>query len=336
MEHDFFKMVSVAEFYDLLGAFSRVEMETAPIGECHERFLAQDLIAEEDLPLADRSCMDGYAVRAADVFGATESNPALLECIRHLPINARPDVTIKTGECVSITTGGLLPQGTDAVVMVEHTEVLTEGIPGDVEIFKSVAPGDNVMRKGEDARTGEVVLQKGRRLRFQEIGLLAALGILEVPVYRRPRAGIVSTGDELVPVEAKPVPGQVRDVNSSTLSCLVRSANAEPTAYGLVRDNLDSLVEALRRALDENDLVLISGGSSLGMRDLTIEAMEALDDAQILAHGVGLRPGKPTILARIGGKPVLGIPGQVVSAQVGHAAVWPAPAQTPGRRAKSL
>lgn len=316
MEHDFFKMVSVAELYGLLETFERLETELAPLAECHERFLAEELESGEDLPLADRSCMDGYAVRAADVFGASESNPALLECIRHMRINERPDFALKTGQCVGITTGGLLPEGADAVVMVEHTEVLTETVPGDVELYKSVAPGDNVMRTGEDARTGEVVLEKGRRLRFQEIGLLAALGILEAPVHRRPRAGIVSTGDELVPVEARPEPGQVRDVNSSTLACLVRAVNAEARTYGLVRDNLEDLVEALRLALEENDLVLISGGSSLGMRDLTIEAMEALDDSKILAHGVGLRPGKPTILARIGGKPVLGLPGQVVSAQV--------------------
>ncbi len=316
MEHDFFKMVSVAELYGLLETFEPLEMEVAPLLECHERYLAEEVRAGENLPLADRSCMDGYAVRAADVFGATESNPALLECIRQLRINARPDFSLKTGQCVSITTGGLLPEGSDAVVMVEHTEVLTDTVPGDVEIFKSVAPGDNVMRTGEDARMGEVVLEKGRRLRFQEVGLLAALGILQAPVRRRPRAGIISTGDELVPVEANPVPGQVRDVNTSTLQCLVRASNAEARSYGLVRDKLVDLVDSLQRALAENDLVLISGGSSLGMRDLTIEAMEALDDAEILAHGVGLRPGKPTILARIGGKPVLGLPGQVVSAQV--------------------
>jgi molybdopterin molybdotransferase len=309
----FFKVLSPAEFSALLRTFPPLAAQNARLGELLGRALAEDVAAREDLPLVDRSCMDGFAVSARDVFGASEGNPAYLEQVAELPIDEQPAIILEPGQCAAIVTGGTLPRGADAVVMVEHTADLGAGT---IEFRKSAAPADNVMLRGEDARAGEPALPAGTVLRPQEIGLLAALGYEAAFVHARPRVGILSTGDELVPVSATPRPGQVRDVNSHALAALCRAAGAEPVTYGLVPDQEEALRQTLARAVAENDVVLISGGSSVGLRDLTQDAITALDDSEILAHGVAISPGKPTILARVGQKPVFGLPGQVTSAQV--------------------
>lgn len=313
MRRQFLKTVDRPEFLSLLAAFPATEAEMVEFRFASGRILAEDLISPEDLPPGDRSSMDGYAVRARDVFGASESNPAYVESVGSVEVNLRPGFAVGPGECAWIPTGGFLPEGADSVVMVEVTEELGTGT---IEIRQSVAPGENVMHKGEDAAAGETVLRAGTRLRPQEVGLLAALGIPEVRVHRRPRVAILSTGDEVVPVEKAPAPGQVRDVNSHTVACLVVEAGGEPLAGGIVGDDLERLTEAIGKALAESDLVILSGGSSKGTRDLTIEAIEALPESEVLVHGVRLSPGKPTILAQVAGKPVLGLPGQVGSAQV--------------------
>lgn len=313
MQKNFFRVVSPAQFAALLEDFPLLAAESVLLGEAFGRRLAGDFIAPEDLPARDRSCMDGYAVRAADVFGAGEANPAYLERAGEIEIGTIIDAPLAPGECYAIVTGASLPPGADAVVMVEHTQDLGAGT---IEIRKSGAPGDHVMLRGEDARASEPVLPSETLLRAQEIGLLAALGVVEVNVFGKPRVGILSTGDELVPVENAPAPGKIRDVNSHALACLVREGGGEPQSYGLVRDDRTEIEGALNAALAENDVVLISGGSSVGARDYTLAAMEALPDAEILAHGVAISPGKPTILARAGKKAVFGLPGQVTSAQV--------------------
>ncbi len=311
--HGFFQLCTPADFTALLRQFPRISTCDVPLEQACGRVLAADFLSAEDLPLTDRSCMDGYAVRAADTFGASQSSPTWLDCVARLAVDSRPDMTLGPGACAAIATGGSLPSGADAVVMIEHT--LTPG-PGVVEITRPVAPGENVMLRGEDAARGQTLLRAGRRLRVQDVGLLAALGAPRIEVFQQPRVGIVSTGDELVPVEETPRPGQVRDVNALTLACLAREAGALPRAYGIVRDEATLLTEALRRAVEENDVVLISGGSSIGTRDLTIEALGRLPETGVLAHGVAISPGKPTILARAGATPVLGLPGQIASAQV--------------------
>lgn len=313
MQKNFFRVVSPARFAALLEGFPMLAPETVLLGEAFGRRLSGDFIAPEDLPARNRSCMDGYAVRAADVFGASEANPAYLERAGDIEIGAVVDAPLAPGECRSIVTGAGLPPGADAVVMVEHTQDLGAGT---IEIRKSGAPGDHVMLRGEDAGKGEPILASGTLLRAQEIGLLAALGAVEVNVFGKPRVGILSTGDELVPVETTPAPGKIRDVNSHALACLVREGGGEPQSYGLVRDDRAEIEGALRAALAENDVVLLSGGSSVGARDYALAAIEALPDAEILAHGVAISPGKPTILARAGKKAVFGLPGQVTSAQV--------------------
>jgi len=313
VEHGFFKVVSSAAFRELLAGFPKLGTETVALGAALGRVLAADVVAGEDLPPASRSSMDGYAVRAADLFGATESNPAYLERVGEIAIDRPPDFALNPGECASITTGGFLPEGADSVIMVEHSQDLGAGT---VELRKAVAPHDNVMLRGEDVAAGQVALPAGKRLRPPEIGLLAALGQARLRVGARPRVAILSTGDELVPVTATPRPGQIRDVNSATLAAIVVEAGAEPQLLGLVPDELDTLAAALRQAREASDVILLSGGSSVGVRDLTIAALATFPDARVLAHGIQVSPGKPTILAALGEVPVLGLPGQVTSAQV--------------------
>lgn len=313
MKDGFFHVVSTARFAELLMAFPPLPRETAPLAEAAGRVLAEDAVADQDLPLTPRSSMDGFAVRARDVFGAGESNPAYLEKTADIAIDRPPDFALEPGACAGIVTGGVLPDGADAVVMVEHTGQLGAGT---IEIRKSVAPGDNVMLRGEDALAGHAALAAGTVLRPQEVGLLAALGIAEPTVRARPRCAIVSTGDELVPIGQVPQPGQVRDVNSYTLAALAAQAGGAPRLYGLAPDDEAALTDAVARAVAENDVIFLSGGSSVGLRDLTQAAVTAQPDSEILAHGVALAPGKPTILARVGTKAVWGLPGQVTSAQI--------------------
>jgi molybdopterin molybdotransferase len=325
--HGFLNVVSRAEFLALLAAFAPLGAEPVPLAAALGRVLAFALPAPEDLPQTARAAMDGYALAARDAFGATETNPAYVDCVADLRIDWHGDwqggghggeaedgdVRLGPGQAARIPTGGTLPEGADAVVMVEHTGELGAGT---IEVRKSAAPGENVLLPGEDVRAGEEALPAGRVLRAQDVGLLAALGQTEISAGRRPVVGIVSTGDELVPVDATPRPGQIRDVNTSALACLALEAGAVPRVYGIVPDDLPRLTDVLARALAECDVVLLSGGSSIGARDHSVAAMLAQPGAEILAHGVAMSPGKPTILARVGGKAILGLPGQVTSAQV--------------------
>ncbi len=311
MAHDFLTLLPREQFQKLLAGFQALTPETTKLDDALGRILASDVIAGEDLPPASRSSMDGYALQARDSFGATESNPAYLEFSGSIAVDRAPQTSLELGHCMAIPTGGTLPQGADAVVMVEHTQ----DMDGAIEIRKGVAPGDNVMLRGEDARKGKPCLVKGTRLRSQEIGLLAALGVRELSVHRVPRVAILSTGDELVPANATPRPGQIRDVNSIALACLVREAGAVPVQLGIAPDDIKGLTATLNQGAEENDVVLVSGGSSVGVRDLTVEALERIGGT-ILAHGVAISPGKPTILARRGDTPLIGLPGQVTSVQV--------------------
>jgi molybdopterin molybdotransferase len=313
MKQDFFRVISPEALCRLLATFPPVAGEEIPVNRSVDRVVATTIVSPENLPMVHRSSMDGFAVHAEDTFGASEANPAYLENKAQLKIDELSTTPLERGECMSITTGGTLPPGGNAVVMVEHTQDLGAGT---IEIRKSVAPGDNVMLAGEDVARDAPILVRGQRLRPQEIGLLAALGITSVTVFQQVRAGIISTGDELVDMHTTPRPGQVRDVNTSTLACLLTKAHAQVHPYGLVKDDLASIVAMLEQGLAENDVLFISGGSSVGTRDLTIEAILSLPDSEILAHGVSISPGKPTILARVGGKPIMGLPGQVTSAQV--------------------
>lgn len=314
MTHEFFQAVTVAEFRRLLAGFAPLaNTETVALQACLGRRLGQDVAAAEDLPQCQRATMDGFAVRAQDLFGASESNPAYLDKVGTVHIQTPADFPVLPGQCAAITTGGCLPAGADAVAMVEHTAELAGGT---VEFHRPLAPDENTLLRGEDAMAGQILLPAGTLLRAQEIGLLAALGVSRPVVRRRPWVSILSTGDELVPVSACPRPGQVRDVNGPALEALVTEAGAAPVPLGMVADDLTALTEALAQGLTRSDVLLLSGGSSVGTRDLTVAAIQRLPGGRVLCHGVQMSPGKPTILAEVNGKPVVGLPGQVTAAQV--------------------
>ncbi|MCK5350780.1 MAG: molybdopterin molybdotransferase MoeA, partial [Desulfobacula sp.] len=277
------------------------------------RVLARDLVAKQDMPGFKRATMDGYAVVASSTFGVSEFSPAWLDIAGTILMGDIPDFILQSGQAVKISTGGMLPDGADSVVMVEHTELIDDT---SVEIYKSVAPLQHVIDASEDFAKEETVLSKGTFIRPQEEGLAAGLGFSQIETYKIPKVGIISTGDEIIPIEEEPVPGKIRDINSYTLSGFIREAHAEPVCYGIIKDDLAALKKAVAKALKETDMVLISGGSSVGTRDFTIDVLSALPDTDILVHGMSVSPGKPTILAKSGRKPVWGLPGQVVSAMV--------------------
>lgn len=309
---DFFNVLKVRDFIDILKRASCLDMEEVPLENAGNRIAARDIQAEEDLPQFTRSSMDGYAVISRDTFGAGESSPAYLENMGEIAVGTAPEFELKPGLCASIVTGAALPAGADSVVMVEHTH----DMGGTIEIRRPVAPGENIMLKGEDMAGGKVAVAGGERITAARAGVLAALGIFDVPVFRKPRVGIISSGDELVQGREKPGPGCIRDVNTYTLRHVLDREGARATAYGIVPDSEELLRDALQKALLENDIVLISGGSSVGSRDYTIKAMEGIEGLEVLVHGLALSPGKPTIFARMDKRTVWGLPGQVTSAMV--------------------
>jgi molybdopterin molybdotransferase len=291
----------------------RVAAEQVPLARALERVLAQDLIAPLDLPDFPRSTMDGFAVRAADTYGASEGLPAYLTLTGEVFMGTQADVTVGSGQAARIATGGMLPDGADAVVMVELTQ---EVDASTIEVVKPVAPGENVLQVGEDITAGAAILPRGHPLRPQDLGGLAALGITEVVVAQRLRVAIISSGDEVVPPDQTPKPGQIRDVNSSALAALVERAGHEPLPLGVAPDVYEQIVALARRGMEEADVVILSAGSSVSTRDMTAEVIGSLGTPGILVHGVSLRPGKPTILAVADGKPVFGLPGNPVSCMV--------------------
>ncbi|MFC1811329.1 gephyrin-like molybdotransferase Glp [Thermodesulfobacteriota bacterium] len=310
---EFFKVTELGRVLEYASDFDRVATEEIQLSETTGRILAEDIVSDIDLPGFARSTMDGYAVRAASTFGASEANPAYLTLKGSVAMAAAPGFTVGIGEAAKMPTGGMLPEGSDSVVMVEHTEVIDKT---SIEVYRSVAPGQHILEKGEDFRKGDIILDCGRKLRPQETGLLAAFGRVTVKVYRNPVIGIISTGDEIVPANEIPGPGQIRDINTYTLSGLVREAGGIPVTYGIVKDDFDTLFNTCTQALARSDMVLISGGSSVGTRDYTIEALSALPEADILVHGIPISPGKPTILAKAQSKAFWGLPGHVVSAMI--------------------
>jgi molybdopterin molybdotransferase len=310
---EFFHVITADNLVQLLARFPRLPFEPRLIDHGLDGILYESIRATEELPEWPRSTVDGFAVRAEDTFGASDSNPALLNCIASIRMGILPDISISAGQAAQIPTGGFLPQGADAVVMVEYTNIA--GIDS-IEVTRPVTAKTNVLDRGEDAKPGETFLVQGKRLRPQEIGFLAALGITEVRIYRKPRVAVISTGDEIVPVGCKPRMGQVRDANGHSICALVRSCNAEPIPFDIVPDNAAMLYDVLEKALAQADVVAISGGSSVGARDLMVEVVSRLPGIEILAHGVSIRPGKPTLLANQGGKAIFGLPGHPVSALV--------------------
>ncbi len=310
----FFQLKTVEEILAIIeGIDVPVDRTTVPLSSALHRVLAEDVISPESVPGFPRSSMDGFAVRARDTFGAAESLPAFLDIVGEVYMGASSGEGIGQGQAVRIATGGMLPSGADAVVMVEYCHAPDQRT---LEVSRAVSPLENVIGPEDDIRQGECILPAGTRLRPQEVGVLAGLGREDVAVLRSPVVAILSTGDELVPVKQTPRPGQVRDINSHTLSAFCACCGAQPLGLGLIPDRFDLLREHVQQGLEKADSVWISGGSSVGTRDLTVEVMQSIQGTEILAHGVSISPGKPTILARQGGRTVWGLPGHAASALV--------------------
>ena len=273
------------------------------------RVLAEDIAATEYVPDFDRSTVDGYAVRARDTFGCTDSIPAILPLQGEVLMGEGAEFDLNPEECVAVPTGGALPKGADSVVMVEYTEDYGDGTIG---ISKSAAPGQNMIFRGDDVFPGKVILKKGRVLSCQDIGALAAIGRVQVPVVKKITVGVISTGDELVPPEVTPGPGQVRDVNSPMLEAMLSAFGVQVINYGIVIDNEALLTEKVTKAAAECDAVLLSGGSSVGVKDAACRIIESM--GSLLLHGIAIKPGKPTIIGKAGVKPLVGLPGHPVAA----------------------
>jgi molybdopterin molybdotransferase len=305
-----------------------VDSESIDVTSSLGRILAEDILAPHPLPEFQRSTVDGYAVRARDTFGASDALPAYLTLVGEVPMGDVPPFGIDMGQCALIHTGGMLPNGTDAVVMLEYTQVARSGLllqsasqspewsDHEIEIFRAVADGENVIRMGEDVVQGQTILPKGRIMRPAEIGGLLAVGILSLRVARKIVVGLISTGDEVIDPSQMPRPGQVRDINSYTLGALVEKSGGVAKRYGIISDQLQALNDAAAQALSECDVVIITAGSSASTRDMTAEVIGSLGKPGVLVHGINTRPGKPTILGVCHGKAVIGLPGNPVSALV--------------------
>jgi molybdopterin molybdotransferase len=257
--------------------------------------------------------MDGYAVRAQDTFGASPSLPMYLKLVGSVEMGKEVKRSLKKGETMRIATGGMLPPGADSMVMVEYTEEMGDGT---IEIHRSVSPWENILRIGEDIKKGAPIFSPGRRLRAHDLGALTGIGITAVPVYRRPTVALISTGDEIVPPDQIPKPGQIRNVNQYSLRAMIVEAGGEAVDLGVVKDDRPAFEKAMAQALKAADVVMISGGSSVGIKDMTVDVICSFPRSEIFFHGISIAPGKPTIFAKAAGKPVMGLPGHPVSALV--------------------
>lgn len=312
---EFFQVLPVAEALNLLERQwqPQPQHETIATAAALDRVLARDIRSPEAVPAFRKSTVDGYALRASDSFGATQTLPAFLDIVGEIKMGEAPERDIGTGQCLAIHTGGMLPESADAVAMIETTQSLDEG---EIEVMKAVAPGENVIQAGEDVADGALVLPALRRIRPQDIGGLLAVGLAEIPVLRTPRIGILSCGDELLPPEATPRPGQVRDINAYILGALAERHGAIPLRLGIAGDDLEDYRGRARDGFARSDMLLLSAGSSVSARDYTRDVIDGLGRPGVLQHGLALKPGKPTIVALCDSKPVLGLPGNPVSALI--------------------
>jgi len=311
---EFFTTRTVAEALAGFRPRRRTATETVPLGEALRRVPGEPVIAPHPLPGFARSTVDGYAVRAADTYGVSEGLPGYLTVAGAVLMGTEPTTTVMPGTAVIMPTGGALPPGANAVVMIEYT---AEAMPGTIEVVRPVAPGEGVVRADEDAKPGDAIIGGGRPLRPQDLGMLAAAGVTSVTVRKKPVVTIFSTGDEVVPADtAELKPGQVRDATATALAALTADAGGEPVYGGIVPDDPGALEKALRDALPASDVLVISAGSSVGVRDETATAVARLGEPGIWCHGLAIKPGKPTLLADCAGVPVIGLPGNPRSALV--------------------
>jgi len=288
----------------------KLQVEKIKLNNAAGRILAEDILSPVDLPPFSRSTVDGYAVKAADTAGASASMPTYLDIIGSVQMGQKTEIELKSGQVAAVPTGGMIPQNADAVLMIEDTEKIESKL---IESFKALAVGENIVQKAEDIGAGELLFKKGHKIMARDIGALAGLGITEFDVFQKAAVSIISTGDELIPAEAKAKAGQIRDINSYSIAAYLDKIGAETKKVGIIKDKFDNLKSALQKELGQ-DLVLISGGSSVGIKDMTIDLLNSLGEPGVLLHGLAIKPGKPTILADIEGTIVVGLPGHPASA----------------------
>ncbi|MEO2166677.1 MAG: gephyrin-like molybdotransferase Glp [bacterium] len=313
----FFHVVTPDEARRAFARITPVGTERVAVVEAAGRVISERLVVPGDLPTFDRAHMDGYAVRARDTFGASSAWPTCLKLAGVVEMGRKPDSALSQGCAMRIATGGMMPEGADAVVMIEYTDEIAGG---QVEIGRSVSPWQHVMRVGEDIVAGSEILPAGRSLRPHDLGALTGVGLLEIGVYRRPRVALIGTGDEIVDPATEPAPGQVRNINQYSLRAMAEAAGAEVLDLGVCRDDPVAFEKILAEALTTADAVFVSGGSSVGVKDMTLDVIAALPETELVFHGISVAPGKPTILALVGAagqqRPIIGLPGHPVSALV--------------------
>jgi molybdopterin molybdotransferase len=312
---EFFKVKTVEETIALIDEqIDHIkETEIRPIQEALHYILAQPIKSVENVPGFDRSTVDGYAVNARDTFGASETMPGFLTVIGEVKMGEKAETPVKRGEAIYVPTGGMIPPGADAVIMIEHCEAIDELL----NTYRQIAPGENIIRTGEDIKIGELLLEEGVKLRPQELGALAALGITEIEVYRKLTVGYLSSGDEIVPFQTKELEiGQIRDVNYLTISALANEWDINVIYGGIVTDDYQIFAKKAKELYEQVDCLILSGGSSVGAKDYTTEVIQSLGDPGVFVHGISIKPGKPTILAVADKKPIIGLPGHPASAMI--------------------
>lgn len=309
---EFFEVKRIQDVWKLYKDLNTVGEEGIPLEEAYGRVLAVSLVAPSDFPPFARSTMDGYALKAEETFGASLSSPIPFKVVGEVEMGKAPTFFLQDGEAAYVPTGGMLPQGANGVVMVEHVRAVSDR---EIEVLRPIAPWENVMRHGEDFKKGELLLKKGRRLKPQDLGICATVGLKYLKVFKKPRVGIISTGDEIVPVEEEPAPGQIRNSNAYMLIGFVKQEGGNPLLLGHAKDQKEELVELLGKGVELCDMVLVSGGSSVGTRDLVAKALEEIG-AEVLVHGVAISPGKPTLFAKVNKVPIWGLPGHPASCAV--------------------
>ena len=283
--------------------------ETIDISHGLGRVLSADIVSTMDVPHFDRSVADGYAVKLTDVQGASNAIPGFLRIVGEVQMGKETIESLHQGETFYVPTGGMVPAGTEAMIMIEYTEKLGEK---DLAIYTNAGANENMMRIGDDIRNGELVFSRGHLLRPQDIGVLSALGYQHIEVYKRPRLSIISTGDEIIRPGTTPKPGEVIDINTPALAAVAKRLGAEVISTGYARDDREEIRSAVENGIENGDMVILSGGSSMGEKDYTVQVIDGL--GQVLLHGLAVKPGKPTILGTVSQKPVIGLPGQPAAA----------------------
>ena len=313
---ELFKVHGVEEAKELLGQYFQdftLAVEELPIGQALGRYLAEDVISQIDVPHFRRSTVDGYAVLAKDTVGASESMPVFLLVSEEVEMGREAKSKLTSGQAAYVPTGGMLPGGADSVVMVEYTEKLDAT---GIAVHYTTAPKENVVEIGDDIRKGSHVLQKGLKIRPQDIGVLASIGLSTVKVFQKPKFAVISTGDEIVSPDEEAKPGQIKDINTFTLAAMVEAAGGVVVAKDVVKDNFTLLKQTIESVMTDSDIIILSGGSSVGTKDIVPKVINAVGEPGVFVHGISIKPGKPTIMAKAGGKPIFGLPGHPTSAMI--------------------